>query len=364
MALYKRGSTWWIDFATPRGERVRRSAQTGDKTAAQELHDRLKAEAWRIEQLGERPAYTWDDAGYRWLQESAHKRTYSDDIAKLAWLQQFLRGRVLGEITREEIAAIGERKKSEASGATANRYLALVRAVLRKAWLEWHWLDRVPKVKLYREPKRRVRWITPEQARILLDELPEHQRDMTLFGLSTGLRQANVTQLEWQQVDLERGTCWVAGEQAKAGEDLHVSLNDVALEVLRRQRGKHPVRVFTYRGRPVTQVNTKAWRRALQRAGIENFRWHDLRHTWASWLVQHGTPLYDLQEMGGWKSAAMVRRYAHLAPAQMARHAAVVGGLLAGGVVRAGSHGKRGTECPGSAAAVLNEAEPDQSPRM
>jgi integrase len=66
----------------------------------------------------------------------------------------------------------------------------------------------------------------------------------------------------------------------------------------------------------------------VRRAGIANFRWHDLRHTWASWLVQHGTPLYDLQEMGGWKTAAMVRRYAHLAPANMARHAAVIDDVL------------------------------------
>jgi integrase len=64
------------------------------------------------------------------------------------------------------------------------------------------------------------------------------------------------------------------------------------------------------------------------RAGIHNFRWHDLRHTWASWLIQKGTPMYDLQEMGGWKSGDMVRRYAHLSPAQMSRHAEVVGGIL------------------------------------
>ena len=102
----------------------------------------------------------------------------------------------------------------------------------------------------------------------------------------------------------------------------------MAVEVLEGQRGKHPERVFTYEGNPIRYVNTKAWRNALKRAGITDFRWHDLRHTWASWLIQNGTPLYDLQEMGGWKSAAMVRRYAHLAPAHMARHAAVVDGLL------------------------------------
>lgn len=328
MALYKRGTTWWIDFATPAGKRVRRSTQTCSKLEAQELHDRLKAEYWRVQQLRERPAYTWDDAGYKWLQDTAHKRTHAGDIAKLAWLQQFLRGRVLAGIRREDIAAIGSAKKVDASGATANRYLALVRAILRKAWLEWEWIDRAPKVTLYREAKRRVRWITPEQATTLLAELPAHQRDIVMFALATGLRQANVAGLCWSQVDIERGTCWVTGDLAKAGDDIHVSLNEAALAVLRRQRGRHSDRVFTYHGKPVGQVNTKAWRRALRRAAIENFRWHDLRHTWASWLIQNGTPLYDLQEMGGWKSAAMVRRYAHLAPAQMARHAAVVDRLL------------------------------------
>jgi integrase len=76
-------------------------------------------------------------------------------------------------------------------------------------------------------------------------------------------------------------------------------------------------------------ANTLAWRQALKRPGIENFRWHDLRHTWASWLVQHGTPLYVVQEMGAWESEGMVRRYAHLAPAHLAEHAEVIAGILA-----------------------------------
>ena len=87
------------------------------------------------------------------------------------------------------------------------------------------------------------------------------------------------------------------------------------MAVLKQQQGRHPELVFTYAGKPIKHVNTESWRGAVKRAGIENFRWHDLRHTWASWLVQNGTPLYDLQEMGGWKSPDMVRRYAHLVPA-------------------------------------------------
>lgn len=199
---------------------------------------------------------------------------------------------------------------AQASAATANRHLALIRAILRQACDEREWIDKVPKLKLYREPKRRVRWITPERARTLLKEQPEHLRDMVLFALATELRQGNVTGRCCSQVDLKRRTAWIAGEDAKNGDDLHVSLDDLAVEIPQRQRGKHPERVFTFRGKPIKGVNTCGWRSALARAKIENFHWHDLRHTWASWLVQHGTPLYDLQEMGGWKLAEMVRRYA------------------------------------------------------
>jgi integrase len=328
MSLYKRDNIWWIDFTTASGERIRQSSDTSNKLQAQQLHDHLKAASWRVERLGERREYTWDDAAAMWLDETSHKRTHHDDVLKLRWLKQYLGGKLLTSVTRDVVAAIGARKRSHASAATANRYLALIRAILRRACDEWEWIEKAPKVKLYKESKRRVRWITPDQARRLLAELQDHQRDMVLFALATGLRQGNVTGLRWSQVDLARRTAWVHGEDAKNGDDLHVSLNDLAIEVLERQRGKHPEHVFTYQGKPIRWPNTRGWRAALVRAGIENFRWHDLRHTWASWLVQHGTPLYDLQEMGGWKSAEMVRRYAHLAPAQMARNAAAIDALL------------------------------------
>lgn len=328
MSLYRRGRTWWIDFTTPSGERIRRSAETENRTEAQEYHDRLKAEAWRIAKLGEKPRRTWDEAALKWLQEMSHKATHAEDIAKIRWLTQHLRLRFLDEIDRELIDQLGQLKAEQASRSTANRYLALVRAILRKAHFDWEWTDRVPKVRLYREAKRRVRWITPEQARQLLAELPVHQRDVVLFALSTGLRQSNVIGLEWSQVDLERRIAWIYADQAKGGYDIHVPLNAMALEVLTRQVGKHPTRVFTYQGRPIAWANTRAWREALKRAGIVDFRWHDLRHTWASWHAQHGTPLYVLQEMGAWQSEQMVRRYAHLAPSHLAAHADALAAAL------------------------------------
>lgn len=91
--------------------------------------------------------------------------------------------------------------------------------------------------------------------------------------------------------------------------------------MIRLQIGKHERYVFTYKNKPVLKAGGNAWKKALDRAGITNFRWHDLRHTWASWHVQAGTPLNVLQELGGWSDYTMVLRYAHLAPEHLAEYA-------------------------------------------
>ena len=91
--------------------------------------------------------------------------------------------------------------------------------------------------------------------------------------------------------------------------------------MLARQVGKHAQRVFTYRGQGVGCCSTRAWYKALKRAGVSDFRWHDWRHTWASWHAQEGTPLSVLQELGGWSTPSMVQRYAHLATEHLVGYA-------------------------------------------
>jgi len=122
----------------------------------------------------------------------------------------------------------------------------------------------------------------------------------------------------------------IAAPQSNNRRPIAAPLNATALEVLRRQLGKHRDRVFTYARKPLGSANTLAWRKALKRAGIENFRWHDLRHTWASWHRQAGTPTHELQRLGGWRSSVMVERYAHLAPDHLAKAAHRLDSLLGG----------------------------------
>jgi integrase len=278
----------------------------------------VKAELWKVNKLKEKPTKDWNDAVMRWCVESQHKRTLHCDKANLRWLDQFLNGVLLAEISRNMIERIAlTKEKSGASPATVNRVLALVRAILRKAEREWEWIDKAPTVRMRKENNKRLRWITAEESERLKSELPMHLADAMEFALHTGLRESNVSSLEWSQIDFDRCHAFIPAFKSKSGQAIAVPLNSKAMEVVQKQVGKHPNFVFSYIGRPIKWFNTRAWKKALVRAGINDFKWHDLRHTWASWHVQHGTSLQELQQLGGWASFEMVLRYAHLSSSHL-----------------------------------------------
>ncbi len=318
MSIYKRGSIYWIRITAPGGQRIRKSAQTSNRRKAQEYHDKLKAELWRIHKLGEKPRRTWQEATLRWLDERERKADLRHDVEKLRWLHSYFGQLYLDEISRDLIDEVASQKKKGRAAATVNRYLALIRSILRAARDDWEWVDSIPRIKLFKEQRKRVRWITRDDAKKLVDELPAHLADMAAFTLATGLRRSNVTNLRWDQVDRDRSLAWIHPDQSKSRKAISVPLNRDAVSILEDRLGIDPEYVFTYQGKPVFQTSTKAWYAALKRANIKDFRWHDLRHTWASWHVQAGTSLQELMELGGWASYQMVLRYAHLAGGQLA----------------------------------------------
>jgi len=208
MSLYKRkdSSVWWIKI-TIVGKTIQRSTGTIDKIEAQEFHDKLKAQLWEQERLGVKPSHSWQEAVVRWLNETSDKATHNEDKSKLAWLHDYLGELNLDEINLDIIDKIRSAKLKEASKATVNRYLALIRSILIRARDEWEWIEKAPKIRLFKENNVRERSLTIEQAKVLLNELPAHQRSTVLFALTTGLRLSNVVKLEWAQVNLELKAC-------------------------------------------------------------------------------------------------------------------------------------------------------------
>ena len=137
------------------------------------------------------------------------------------------------------------------------------------------------------------------------------------FALATGRRAREILDLEWNRVDLQRQTAWL--DQTKNGTPRGVPLNRDAVAVLREQIGKHPRYCFTYRGKPIkANVSNKGWFAAVEKAGLEDFRFNDLRHTSASWHRQAGTSCDELKELGEWKTRSMVDRYAKFATEHLA----------------------------------------------
>lgn len=368
MSITIRGGVWHCHFFTPSGKRVRKSLGTTDKRQAQELHDRLKAEAWRVDQIGELPTRTFDECCLRWLDEKETKKTLDDDRVKMQFFMQHLSGVDVSTITAEQInnlvarmenrnhrarwekkVAAALRKGTEppaykpkmVSVQTKNHYLGFMRALLRAAEKEWGWIKHALAIKAKKQSNKRIRWLTREEATRLIECMPESMKGIVTFALATGLRRSNIIDLEWNQVDLVRKVAWINPENAKAGKAIGVALNDSACRVLRSQIGRDSRWVFVHtkaKHRPdgtLTSAVRKyrrddntAWSAGLKKAGITDFRFHDLRHTWASWLVQAGVPLTALQEMGGWESIEMVRRYAHLAPSHLTEHARKIDSLL------------------------------------
>lgn len=361
MSIFRRGEIWYASYSLPGGKRIKESLGTEDKRQAQELHDKRKAELWRVDRLGDFPDVTFEEACLRWLEEKADKKSLDTDKGRIGfWLEHFegmkikditeakiyaavsrMQNRKAKEIWQHRVDAAARKGKDapafEAKPVTTStkaKHLALMKAILRAAERDWKWLEKAPVIKIPSVRNKRVRWLEHEEAKRLIDECPEPLKSVVKFALATGLRRSNIINLEWQQIDMQRRVAWVNPEDSKSNRAIGVALNDTACKVLRDQIGNHHKWVFVHTRawhRPDSSLtpairkmrvdDNRAWNSACKRAGIEDFRFHDLRHTWASWLIQSGVPLSVLQEMGGWESIEMVRRYAHLAPNHLTEHA-------------------------------------------
>lgn len=333
VSLYKRPNSknFYCRFEIG-GREIRRSTGTSDRAKAAEFENHLRDLAWRAYKLGEKNHY-FEEAAVRWLDEHDEKRSRHSDKTIIRWFRQHLSGTLLTDIDGDKIAELRQLKRNEkrngdvrVSRTTVNRHMAWLRSMLRAARDEWQWIDSFPKIKMYRETRPEPRWITEKKYRKLHAALPDYLARCAEFAVTTGLRSGPIRAMTWDQVDMKRRVAVVKVSQAKNAKALRVPLGKRAMAVLRECKKQGGEYVFTKDGEQVPrEMVNRAWRRACKAAKIGDFRFHDLRHTWASWHVQNGTPLHVLQELGGWSSITMVQRYAYLAPTDLDRWARSLG---------------------------------------
>ncbi|EUD08511.1 tyrosine-type recombinase/integrase [Providencia alcalifaciens] len=330
MPIYKRGKKYWVDIATPSGERVRKSTGTEEKVKAQEYHDKLKHELWQVDKLNKVPDRSFEEMMNLILQDSDGQATYETKLAYAEYFQSIFKGRKISTITSDEISnslpVYSQMTKGKVSNATRNRYRSfIIRAFSLAHKMGWLMTSLyIPKMK---EPKARVRWLLPDEAGELLSKISiQWMNDLVTIALMTGMRKSEILTLTWKNVDLVNRTAYITADNAKSGVARSIPLNDDAVSVLSRMYDERISNwVFSNKnGTRRTNYYREHYDKAKKDAGIVNFTFHDLRHTWASWHAQSGTPLMVLKEMGGWETLEMVQKYAHFSGQHLTKYSSNV----------------------------------------
>lgn len=246
--------------------------------------------------------------------------------SQLIWWKKQLGSRLLSDVTpamiaeQRDILLKGITKRGrQRSPATAVRYMAVLSHAYTIAIKEWGWIETSPlsKVTKPKEPRGRVRFLDSEERQRLLLSCKESQNPylylIVVLALSTGMRQAEILNIKWPDVDFEKKR--VILHETKNGEIRAVTIAGLALELMHdldkiRRLDTHYLFPSKFPNQPI-DIRT-AWENAVKKAKIENFKFHDLRHSCASYLAMNGASLAEIAEVLGHKTLSMVKRYAHL----------------------------------------------------
>ena len=315
MRIFKRNGSpnWWASWYDQKGRRHRQSTRTDDKKLAEAMAAKWKQESFMEEHFGTIPDTPFHDALVRYAEEKERQNPDGYQASLKYQLQRLLDS--FGKLKLKDIdsrmlhdyAALRRRTIKE---ATLHRELAVIQAIMNKSKREGL-LGSVPSFPKVKLPKGRTRWLTIDEEKRLLKASPDHLRLVIMFALDTGGRRSEIFKLDWRRVDLSHNR--IVFVETKNGEDRAIRLTDRARVILEHLGTNESGPVFTFKGKALASV-TSSFERARRIAGLEDVRFHDLRHTFASRLVQRGVPLYEVMQLTGHKSLVMVQRYAHLAP--------------------------------------------------
>lgn len=315
MQLYKRkgSSKWWVQWYDANGIRQRQSTGTDNKKLAQALAAKWENQQFLEDHFGVIPETPFRDALLRYAEEKKgeNPKGYEQSVKyRLQLLLDRFDGMTLGEITHREVLRFAEDRWAQVKPGTAQRDISTLRALMNKARREGY-LETLPLFPKRKKEKARTRWLTPDEEHRLLHAAVPRLRQLIVFAIDTGGRRSELLGLDWRYVDLDRSA--ITFIDTKNGEDRSVRLTGRARRVLLDIGPKPSGPVFLWNGKSMHDCRS-AFNRARSKAGLQDFRFHDLRHTFASRLVQNGVSIYEVMHLTGHKTLSMVQRYAHLAP--------------------------------------------------
>jgi integrase len=317
----KDSGIWWIRYADQFGKLHRE--KVGPKSLARAAYRKRKTEIregkFFPETIRRRREILFRDMANLYLEEHSkvNNRSWRTDKTRLERLIERFGTTPLSNITKLDVERFRSVLAKELAPATVNRHIALLKSIFNKA-ISWGKSEHNPVrgIKLFKETHR-IRFLSDEEEEHLNTIFPPKYWPWVEFALHTGLRREEQFGLRWENVDF--GTGIITIPQSKSGEIRYVSMNDRVVEILRNMPSRfHSPYVFTSTNGQ-TPMNSRNFIQRIflphvRQAAILNFRWHDLRHTFASRLVMAGTDLRTVQELLGHKTITTTIRYAHLSP--------------------------------------------------
>ncbi|MFC1699909.1 tyrosine-type recombinase/integrase, partial [Candidatus Omnitrophota bacterium] len=241
-------------------------------------------------------------------------------------LKSYFSGKHLYEITQLSVEKFKVERAKEVKPATVNRALARLKSIFNKAidWGKFKGINPVKGVKFFKEDNKRLRYLEKEEIAKLLKNCRGHLKPIVILALNTGMRKGEILNLKWQDIDFRRGIIHLY--MTKNDEKREIPMNEAVKTALLKVR-KNPDSSYVfnrYNNKPFLNVRKSFWT-ALEKSGIINFRFHDLRHTFASHLVMSGVDLNTARELMGHKSLEMTLRYSHLSPDHKKRAVGILG---------------------------------------
>jgi len=315
-----RGGIWHIEKQIL-GRKVCESTGTGDLEEAELILARKIEEIRQATVFGIRPNRLFREAAAKFLEENLHLASIGDYAMHLKQLDPFIGDLPLSNVHLGTLQPfIAARREQGIKTKSINLALGVVRRVLNLAARLWRdengltWLDTSPLIQMLPVHDARKPYpLSWEEQRALLQQLPAHLAKMCLFKVNTGCREQEVCQLRWdweiEVPELNTSVFIIPGEQVKNREDRLVVLNRIARSVVEAARGSHPEFVFTYKGKPVANINNSAWKRARKDAGLEQVRVHDLKHTFGRRLRAAGVPVETRKVLLGHRNGDITTHY-------------------------------------------------------
>lgn len=320
--IYKRGNIYWIRYASFDGKvKQESSCSTKFKDAESLLLQRkqLIREGKQPPCIKKIGSFTFNQLAEHYRKWCERQRSFKSKKDFINRLTEYFGNLPLRNFTTMAVEQYQTEKINRGNKpATINRHVAALKHMFSKAvqWemVENHGAEKVRQVKLLEENNKRLRYLTKEECHAVMNSCDGHVRPIVTMALNTGMRKGEILTLKWDNVDLKNG--FLLLDRTKNGERREVPINQTLSSALKNLVRRLDVPYVFYNpvtGKPYDNVK-RSFNSALKRAGIVDFKFHDLRHTFASQLVMAGIDLATVKELLGHKSLAMTLRYAHLAP--------------------------------------------------